>query len=302
MVCPSLWAVHEDAGTTGFNTLKLIYSARATAMGQAHTSIIRNPDGIQFNPATLLLVAQKEASSTYMNYFLDTQGGGLQIALPKDKFTAYAVGINFIDFGSIDRTDVDSNGELIESGESFGAYNMILSASLAKQLNDVVDFGASLKAVYDKIDANTASALMLDAGLIHHPENERIKVGLSMRNLGKQLSFYTDNDYEEQLPLTFAFGFSYAASSKSQLSIDINKATGQAFIGKFGVEYLPLSSVALRGGFRTDAADWKPSGGWGLSGLSLGAGWSWQDYVIDYAIASYGDLGFVNQLTLKYKF
>ena len=65
----SLWwavgltAVNQDAGTTGFNTLKLVYSAHANAMGQAMTGVVTNVDGMQFNPASIIRLPEKELNT-----------------------------------------------------------------------------------------------------------------------------------------------------------------------------------------------------------------------------------------------
>jgi len=59
----------------------------------------------------------------------------------------------------------------------------------------------------------------------------------------------------------------------------------------------------LRAGFKTNGGDYSIGGdlGWS-SGISLGLGWTWKKYAIDYAIASYGDLGFTNQVSIRYNF
>ena len=36
------------------------------------------------------------------------------------------------------------------------------------------------------------------------------------------------------------------------------------------------------------------------SGISLGVGWIWKKIALDYAVASYGDLGLTNQVSLRY--
>ncbi|PKN79465.1 MAG: hypothetical protein CVU48_05255 [Candidatus Cloacimonetes bacterium HGW-Cloacimonetes-1] len=298
-----LTAINQDAGTTGFNSLKLVYSAHANAMGQAMTGVVTNVDGMQFNPASIIRLPQRAVSSTYMNYFLDTQGGSVQLLMPKDKYSAYGVFINYLNFGSIDRTEVDQNGNLIETGETFGAQNIIIGASLAKLANPAIDLGGTVKMVYDKIDDSSAAAVMIDAGIIHHPMNEKVKVGLSMKNFGRQITYYTGDKYKERLPLTFTAGFSYQIRNDILTALDISKATGQNFVGKFGVDYTLNPYLQLRAGYKTNAGDWRTGGTWeNASGISAGLGWIWKSYNIDYALSSYGDLGFVNQVSLKHNF
>lgn len=298
-----LFSIHEDAGTTGFAALKIVFSARANAMGQALTGTAKNPDALIFNPAALLNLPHTEISSTYMNYFIDAQGGAIQYLVPQDKYTAYGFFVNYLNMGEMERTGIDQDGNILDGLGNFGAYTMIGGASLAKHVNEAIDIGGSLKAVFDKIDDATAAAVVIDASMIHHPANQKVKVGLSMRNFGAQILYYSDSDYKEKLPLTFAAGLSYDISPRSFIAIDLNKASGQNFIAKLGYENYIYPSFALRAGFRTDAADWRTGGDLEiLSGFSTGVGWNWQKYNLDYSVSSYGDLGFINQVTLKYEF
>lgn len=303
LACSGLWSVNDNAGSTGFNTLKVVHSARAMALGQALTGEAANPDGLHFNPAAILNISGSEISTTYCNYFVDAQGGQVQLLLPKNRFTAWGLSLKYMDMGSMERTEVDQFGNLIDDLGSFGAYNVSGTVSLAKFVSKALDFGASLKFIYDTLDDASAAAVMADLGIVHHPANERVQVGISLRNIGTQLSYYSDDKYKEKLPFTFAAGGSYRFSPRHYSVLEINKANGEDFNVRLGHEFNLTPDFELRAGFRSNAADWQNGGtlGW-TSGLSLGAGWNWQNYRIDYAVSSYGDLGLVNQLSLTYEF
>ncbi len=298
-----LGAVNDAAGTTGFATLKNVYSARAMALGQALTGQAQNPDGLHFNPAAIIRIDGNEISSTYANSFLGTQGGQLQFLWPKNRFTAWGFALKYMNSGSMERTEIDNFGELIETGGTFGAYNITASASLAKYISDAIDLGGSLKIVYDQIDDSSASAVMIDVGVMHHPYNDKVKVGASMRNLGFQTSYYSEAKYKERLPLTFAAGLTYQFKPELLGVVEVGKASGENAVAKLGVEYALNPSLDLRAGIRSNASDGYNGGTFAfLSGFSLGAGWKWRNYVVDYGVSSYGDLGLVNQLSLKYEF
>ncbi|MDZ4182782.1 MAG: PorV/PorQ family protein [Candidatus Cloacimonadaceae bacterium] len=296
-------AVNESAGTTGFSALKIVYSARAMALGQALTGIAENPDGLHFNPAAVIRLENSEIGSTYMNYFMDAQGGQVQYLMPRNKFIGWGFFMKYLNLGEMERTDVDASGNLIESGETFGAYNFIAGATMSRYISDAIDVGGTIKVIYDQIDDTSAAAMLLDIGVIHHPANEKVKVGVSARNIGRQISYYSDSEYSERLPLTFAAGLSYRFNERYFAMLDFSKASGENFAAKMGLEYNLTPDLQLRGGFRSNAADWNNGGGLGLtSGISLGAGWNWHNYRIDYGISSYGDLGLVNQVSLNYEF
>ncbi len=298
-----LLAVNDDAGTTGFASLKNVYSARAIAMGQSLTGETGNPDGLHFNPASIIKIDGNEVGTTYTNAFVGSQGGQLQFLWPKNRFTAWGFALKYMNMGLMERTEVDQNGDLVSTGETFGASNIVASASMAKYISDALDVGGTVKVIYDQIDNNSATAGMLDIGIIHHPANEKLKVGLSLRNIGLQITRYTDSGYKEKLPFTFAAGMTYDFNPQILASLEIGKATGENIVAKAGVEYLLNPAFALRGGFRTNASDGYNGGTFAFaSGLSLGAGWNWNKYRIDYGVSSYGDLGWINQISLNYEF
>lgn len=298
-----LFAQHQDAGTTGFANLKLIYSARANAMGQAMTGRQQNFDGMQGNPATILKVPNKTASSTLMDHFVGSGGGSIQYLVPKNIYESYGFFLNYWNSGSIDRTEVSSNFDLVETGDSFGAQNVIGGISYARFISPAVDIGGTVKFIWDKIDDSSASAVLLDLGLMHHTVNERIKVGLSVRNLGTQLSYYSDVDYKEKVPTVFQAGLGVDLLESTLVNIDLVKASGEDFVAKLGMEHRIHPALVLRGGFRSHAADYYSGGSLAFtSGLSFGLGWDWKNWAVDYSVSSYGDLGLANQLGIRYNF
>lgn len=296
-----LAAQHQDAGTTGFSTLKLVYSAEATGLGTAMTGRTKSFEGMQFNPATILKVPNSAINTTFMDHLVGSAGGSVSYVVPKNIYTSYGFFLNYWNSGAIDRTDIGNNGELIELNDTFGAQNIQAGFSLAKFLTPAIDAGGSFKLLFDQIDDSSASAAMIDLGILHHTANQRIKVGLAVRNVGFQITHYSDTDYSEGLPLTYSAGLGIDLGSKIQLNGDFSKSTGENIIAKFGMEHQLYPALALRAGFRSNATDYYLGGGLGLSsGISLGLGWEWKNYTIDYAVASYGDLGLTNQLSLRY--
>jgi len=298
-----LAAQNENAGTTGFDTLKLFYNARTTAMGGAVNGIPKNADALDFNPAAILEAGQRSVATSVMDHLVGSGGGSVSYVFPKNRFAAYGASLRYWNSGSIDRTEISSTGELIETGESFGAQNLVVSVTGARFISPALDLGGSVKFVYDSIDDVSASALLIDVGILHHTVNEKIKVGLSARNLGFQTSYYTDTKHGESLPTTYTAGISMQMKESLLAALDLSKAAGENIVARVGIEHELNPALTLRGGFRSNAADYN-LGGWlaYTSGLSLGLGWKIRDFDLDYALASYGDLGITNQLTLRYNF
>nr|MDK2850889.1 hypothetical protein [Candidatus Cloacimonadota bacterium] len=298
-----LWSQSEDAGSTGFDTLKMIYDARTTAMGGAVTGLPQNSHALSFNPAAIMRAETSTISATFSDQFVGSAGGSIEYVYPKNTFVAYGASLRYFNSGSMDRTEVSPSGELIETGDTFGAQSIVASVSAARYISMALDLGASAKFIYDSIDSASASAVLFDIGLLHHTVNENVKVGLSLRNLGFQSSYYTDNEYKENLPTSYNAGLSVRMHPKLITALDIGKADGENIKLRLGAEYQLYPSLALRAGFRSDAGDYHMGSFLGYTGgSSIGLGWNTGNFDLDYALSSYGDLGFINQLTLKYNF
>ncbi|MFA7543757.1 MAG: PorV/PorQ family protein [Candidatus Cloacimonadaceae bacterium] len=296
-----LFAQNENAGSTGFESLKLLFNARVNAMGGAVYGIPENPDALDYNPAAILNTPSKSVSSTFIDHLVGSGGGSIAYIYPHHRYIAWGAGLRYWNSGEMERTQISSTGELIETGENFGAHSIIASVSHARFISPAVDLGATAKFIFDTIDAKSASAALIDLGILHHTANERIKVGVNIRNIGLQTSYYTDSKVKEKLPFTYGAGLGIQMKDNILGAIDIGKCEGENIMLKLGLEYELTPAFILRGGVRSNAADYNMDGPLAYtSGLSLGLGWKIKDFGLDYAVASYGDLGITNQLTLRY--
>lgn len=298
-----LAAQNDNAGTTGFDTLKLFYNAKSTAMAGAVTGISENADALDFNPAAILRAPKRSVSTTFMDHLVGSAGGSVAYVYPQNRFVAWGASLRYWNSGSIDRTEISPTGELIETGQSFGAQSVVASVSHARFINAALDFGGSLKVIYDSIDDASASAVMIDLGILHHTVNEKIKVGLSARNIGFQSSYYSSAKHSEKLPATYSAGLSLRMSDTLLGAIDLSKANGENLVARLGLEKQITPAFTLRAGLKSNAADYQMGGLLAYtSWLSMGLGWKVKDFDLDYAVASYGDLGISNQLTLRYNY
>ncbi len=299
-----LTAENENAGTSGFTFLKVNYSARASAMGNAYTGLSNDADAVFFNPAGLVQINSPQASLTYMSYLDGINCGSAVYVYPvneKTSFGVFAKGLSATE----DRTTADEMGQYEETNGVFGMSDFIFGISAARYLLDMLDVGINAKFIQESLDDNSASAVVIDVGIMHQSTNEHIKVGIALRNIGKQLTYYTNNEYEEIMPTTLTVGFNYHPKEKFYATIDIYKPLDNEIFGRVGIEYQVHPMLALRTGYKTNASDWA-TGGYNdfLSGMSFGTGFDLNKYnlMMDYAIVSYGDLGFVNQISVKYLF
>ena len=80
-------AINENAGTTGFNFLKVPVGARASALGGAFVAMRGDLESTTWNPAGLLGVRDRAGTLSLTRYLVDTEAGFACIAFPgEDKY------------------------------------------------------------------------------------------------------------------------------------------------------------------------------------------------------------------------
>ncbi len=297
-----LFAENDLIGTTGFSFLKVNYSARINAMGGAYTALSNNSDAVFSNPAGLNEILNREFNVSYMNYFDGIQTGAISFATQKNKLMHIGGFIKYMS-GSETRTLVDENGDFLGEDGTFGFSNTVFGMSGSYYVNAMLSVGANAKFLFDNLDENSSSAIAFDFGLLHQSTNENLKIGLTMRNIGKQLTKYTKTSGKDDLPKVLTLGFSYHPKDELYVNFDIRKPVEGDYSGLIGTEYQIHPLLVLRAGYKTNASDWKAGGdNEFLSGISSGLGFRWKKYLIDYALVSYGDLGIINNISIRYSF
>ena len=298
----SIFAQNEDLGTTGFAFLNTKYSARASAMANAFTGISNDASAVFFNPGGLVQSKGKDLASTYISYFEGIQGGSVVYTMSRNEKRSVAFFGQFL-AASEPRTIADNAGNYLGTDGEFGYSDIIVGITDSRVVTDLLNIGVSVKYILESIDGNNASAVVADIGVLNQTANENLKMGVTVKNVGKQITYFTDSKYVENLPITVAVGFGYHPDEKLFTDFEVNKPIKGDFTVKAGAEYKVHELVKLRAGYNADAKDWKTGGdSETFAGFSFGFGVQWTKYTVDYAINSYGDLGYVNQISLTLNF
>ena len=292
----SVFAANSNVGTSGFTFFKLDFSARANAMGGAYTALSNDVNAVFFNPAGLSQISEKQITTTYNSYLVGLSSGALAFSMPyEDRTIAF-----FSQFLTDEEDEVSSDGVITGT---FDNSELLVGISASQQVHPVVFIGGSLKYLRENLAGNSASAIVFDIGVLHQTTNKMLKVGLTLKNIGTQLTYYTDDKNKETMPKEAVIGLNYFPKDYLNILLDVVKPFDDNFKGKLGVEYRYNKMLALRSGFNSNASDWNNGGKLSfISGFSTGFGLNWRKYSFDYSIKSYGDFGFNNQITLNYKF
>jgi len=289
----SAHAINDNAGTTGFNFLKIGVGARAAALGGSYAAAAGELEAIAWNPAGLHGIDSRAASLSYTSYLVDTEAGFLSVARPGES-RDWALSINYVTYGDMQRRD--SQGADLGT---FGAFDVAASLTAAQKVwGGRLTAGASLKAIYSSIDDYTSDAYALDLGVIADGPLEGMTLGASLANLGTVRSGYTGG-YKDDLPVLIRLGAAHRPAHMPVpmvLVADLTVPNDNDAYLTFGAEIQVADRLYLRPGYSLQQAG---ANGDETLGLSGGAGLDLARYRLDYAFTSYPALGDVHRVSLS---
>lgn len=313
-------------GTTAAQFLKIGVDARASSMGGAFAAMTGDLSSMHWNPAGLAQHSGVEAMFVRNRWLADMD------------YNYFALGFEVRGFGVLGLQVLSLNvpDDLVRTveepegtGELFGAGDLAIGLTYARQLTDRFSLGGSVKFIHENVWHMSGSALAADIGALFVTPFRNIRIGASLTNFGSDLQlagrdnrFSDDPDPTNQgnvefinalyetdhypLPLNFRVGIAsevYQADNlRVSAGIDAQHPNDNAESINGGAEVAVNETVFLRAGystlFRTDTEE----------GLTLGGGihyrlWGGSTLVkIDYAYADFGLLENVQRFSIGVKF
>lgn len=288
------------SGTSGYAFLQTDYSPRSSAMGGAFFAMRGDLNGLSHNPAGLAYLDENQFVVNYADYLLDIVGGFAGYTRRIDNWGQLSAAIIYLNYGEFDETDQYAE----KTGRTYGAADLAFAVSLSNYLEDRFTYGITAKYIHSSIDNYSASAAALDFGLIYDaPFEQDLFIGLSVLNLGTTLDGYVN--YKDNLPFNIKLGFSKKlAHLPLELNAGINRLNEHEndfleYFKKFslGGEFTLSDALRLRLGY-DNALHYDletTSSSSGFAGASAGLGFIINQFRVDYAVSSIGDLGSVHR-------
>jgi hypothetical protein len=306
----------RSQGTSGFEILRVQSQARGAALGGALIADAGSIEDAFFNPAGLAMITTRSATAGYMNYLLDIDTGYLTYVSPIIKYGVWGANLNYTNYGKFNKRS--ATGENL--GE-FSANDFVFGLSYANKVQDKLSLGGNAKFVSSRIDAFKGSAMAFDFGAQYRLIPDRLVLGAGMFNLGWTTHAYIG--YRDHLPFYYKIGVKgmptgFPANLYFNVTINqeyadnyslkgFNGGTLFDFLGQMyysvGAEFHPMDALYLRVGYDTKGLDQKVGTSKdALAGICGGFGLDMNIISFDYGLASYGELGMVQRVSLSTKF
>lgn len=297
-----------------YRFLEVIPTARISALGGNHVGYLHGDySEMHLNPAYLGLVDGMSASGSYINFLGEANMGFSSLKLDKSDWGSLSFGIRYVSYGEFDFLDTEGN-----TYGSFRASDLALSGAYSRQVISNLTAGAELSLVHSTYADVRSSGISVAGGLLYRLPEENFSAGLSIRNLGSQISAYGNT--REPLPLNISAGFSKRPESFPFLITltlnELNDWNRELYLDEstpsffenvirhsiIGGEVDLGESVTIRLGYDHYLHEMtKSDSNFDLAGMAFGVGINIGDLTFDISRNSYSDLGGLTRLSLKAK-
>ncbi len=316
------------AGTAAAQFLKIGVGARAQALGGAFVAMTNDVTNLYWNPAGISEVDQISWIGTHTRWFADITHQFTGLVIPVGGSSALGFSATLV---TMDEEEITTIDQPKGTGLFWDARDVAVGISYARKITDRFSIGFTGKYIHQKIYNETASAVALDVGSNLDTGFKGIHIGMSFTNFGGDLKLsgrdliraYDPNPANSRnddvdvrlhtepwpLPVNFRVGiaievmgtnedyFFQLSNHQLMLAIDANHPNDAAENMRIGMEYQLYGMFSARGGYIVNED---------LAQLTFGLGMNFElrntAFSFDYAMASYGELDYVNYLTFGLHF
>ncbi|MBN1542119.1 PorV/PorQ family protein [candidate division KSB1 bacterium] len=307
---PPVYA-QKKLAQTGMQFLSVGTDARATAMGEAYTTIDAGASSIFYNPACMALFSNTlEFTAAQMTWIADINyfSGALAYRPKRGLYGVFGLSFSTVDYGDFQGTLVNRDLEAgYEDTDVFSPSAMAVGFSYANALTDRFSVGGTIKYVYQDLgshlivanesvkysditedDLNTEKFDMtvaaVDFGTFYRTGFKSLAFGMSVRNFSREVQYEKESF---QLPLTFRIGFSVDVLDFVPMELEghsfllaVDAAHPRSFPEYISVggEYTLMEILSLRAGFIGSQDDYGMTAGFGVQKFGVGIHYSYSPF------------------------
>jgi hypothetical protein len=326
----TIYSQQQKLAQTGMKFLNVSLDARASAFGDAVTSLEYNSSAMFYNPAGMArFEGITDISLGYTDFMPDADikyyHGSVAFAPSEGDYGVFGISFVSVDYGDFYGTVRADNDQGFLDVGTFSPTAISLGFGYAIGLSEKFSIGANAKYVRQSLgtsvignvvtDPNTGNyangtteenkldVLAFDFGVIYKTGFKSLNIGMSVRNFAREVK-YKEEGF--QLPLIFQIGASFNFSDLMELdknehsillTADANHPRDFPEQILVGVEYTFMNLLSLRGGYTAPSDEKGICAGVGLKqnieGLDLG---------VDYSYTEFGIFKNIHRITVNFAY
>ena len=194
----------QVGGQHVYQFLGMVTSPRQAALGGKVVTIYDNDvNQAHFNPATINPEMNNRLALNYGSYYGEVTYGTAAYAYTYDRHVqTFHAGVNYVNYGTFE--GYDENGT---PTSDFTGSEIALSLGYAYNIpNTDIHVGGNVKLISSTLESYNSFGAAVDLGGIYVNEDSGLNIGLSLRNMGSQLTTYAET--RETLPFEILAGIS----------------------------------------------------------------------------------------------
>lgn len=192
---------HAQLGANAYSFLDVSSSTHALALG-GYGIAVAGPDPmiVDQNPGLLGPEIGRVAALSYMRYFGSSNFATARFAHSAGERGAWAVGIRYLDYGSIDGYTPDGS----YTG-SFKPQDIAVEGTYSHDFTDRLRGGINAKFIYSNYEEYSAIALAADLGINYYDEEKDLSLSAVIKNAGGQVKRF--HEAYDHLPFDIQLGY-----------------------------------------------------------------------------------------------
>ncbi len=187
-----LFAGNEDrVGSAGASQLLINPWARSIALGDASVASVNGIESSYINIAGLTSISKAQIKVNHTNWLSSASIGFYSVGYGQklDSTSFISIAVQSMSFGDNNITTVDNP----EGGIGvFSPKTSIINFGYAKLFTKNVSGGLNFKLVSESISNLSATGIAFDAGIKYVMDNQRLKIGITLKNLGPKMNLSGD--------------------------------------------------------------------------------------------------------------
>lgn len=155
-------------------------------MGGAFVALGTDASTLYWNPGASSRSNKSQVLVSHTDWLVNTNFNWIGLQLNLDGGNTIGLSLTQLDYG--DSEPVTTVLQPEGTGERWGAQDLSIAISYARNLTDRFSIGGSVKYITEKIWNSSASAFALDVGLLYITDFNGLRIGMSISNFGTDMT------------------------------------------------------------------------------------------------------------------